>query len=146
MPDATLFLELVALFAVALAFGGAAGFSFVLAPTLLKRLPRAAAGEALRALFPVYYLAIAGTALAGMAVLSALAPRRNLDVALLAAVALVNIVQRRLLLPRMEDARARVPAQPMQDPGFRRLHAISVTLNLAAIALLLATLLRLGGP
>lgn len=137
--------ELLALLVVALALGGAAGFSFVIAPVMLKSLPRATAGEALRAIFPAYYLALAFAAVAGMACLSALAPMRNLEVALLAAVALANIVQRRALLPRMEEARIRAPEHPMTDPGFRRLHGVSIALNLTAIALLLATLLRLGG-
>lgn len=145
MLDASQIAEVLALLVVALALGGAAGFSFVIAPTLLKSLPRATAGEALSALFPVYYLALAMTAIAGMACLSALAPARDLEVALLAAVALANIVQRRTLLPRMEEARARAPERPKSDPSFRRLHGVSIALNLAAIALLLAALLRLGG-
>lgn len=123
----------------AMALGGMLFFATVFAPLAFRALQPAAAGELLRQVFPVYYVTlIALTALAALLLWN----RRETPV--LVAVALLFVFARFALLPRISRARdARLDGDEAEAKTFVRLHRLSVVINLAQMAALLAVCLRL---
>ena len=110
----------------ALAFGTGAFVSFVLAPMVFRVLEPAAASRFLRAMFPRYYaFLLACGAGVGLAALGR--PGLLPAAAVLAALAAASLA----LVPRINAARDKGPAGARQ---FRRLHGLSVLLNLAMLA------------
>lgn len=134
--------SLAVLFA-GLVVGGMALFTFVVAPGVFRHLDRVAAGALMGELFPQYYLAMAMAA-AGTAGLLAVRQTHGLEVALMAVVAFGFVAARRGLLPRMEEARAAATGSERAHGVFRRLHGISMILNLAQLLLATFVLLRLA--
>lgn len=134
---------LAALVAAAL-FGGMALFTFVLAPALFARLPEADSDRVVHALFPVYHLAGAVTALAAgfLAVQT-----HRWDGIALGAVAAGFMLARRVLGPAVaQAAEARTSGEAAAGVRFARLHAAAAALNLAQMAAVLAVAWRLAPP
>jgi len=103
-------------------------FSAVVAPTVFSALPPEHAGSYLRALFPRYYLwgaviaALAGAAAATAAVAAAAA---------MGAVALAFVAVRQGLVPAINSARDAARSGDLAAAvHFKRLHAMSVAVNL----------------
>lgn len=116
-----------ALLTAALLFGGMTFFSFGFAPVLFKQLPMEQVRPLLRGTFPYYYLAVIG--------MSALAAAATLVVSSLAAMLLTVILvstvyARQILMPQINAATDR-DDQAM----FKRLHGLSVVIQLAQIVL-----------
>ena len=114
-------------------------FSFVLTPTLFGNLTREEAGRAVRVCFPAYYATTSAAVAA--ALMAALSTHRSgmLILALASALGAQSYAGLRLL-PRMLKARAEVldPESPDEsDPAaqeWRRLHTLSMQINLAALS------------
>jgi hypothetical protein len=104
-------------------------FSAVVAPTVFSALPSEHAGSYLRALFPRYYLwGAVVAALAGAAAVTTTAAAA----AALGAVALAFVAVRQGLVPAINSARdAARTGDLAAGVQFKRLHAMSVAVNLA---------------
>jgi ABC-type transport system involved in multi-copper enzyme maturation permease subunit len=129
-------IDIVALLATALLFGGMTLYSFGFAPLVFSALPPDVAGKLLRQAFPHYYLfVLVMAALAGLT----LWPRDSLASALMVATALIAIVARQMLMPAINTAR---------DAGakswFNALHGLSVGLNMVQLMMVVAVLVRLA--
>ena len=112
--------------------GAMAFFSFVVAPTAFRALSAENAGAFVRRVFPIYFLALAIAAAAAAMLVGFESPAAG---RLLAVVAAVLMAARLLLLPRMERHRAgRDSGDPQATKAFRRLHGLSMVLNLVALA------------
>jgi len=118
----------IALFATALLFGGMVFFAACIAPLVFARLPPEHAGRFIRQVFPVYYLYVLGSAAAASV---ALLPLRLPDAAVLAAVALITLWLRQVLMPRLNalsDAAQRGDTAAKRAFGVG--HRVSVGVNL----------------
>jgi hypothetical protein len=129
MPDLQTFSAL----ASALTLGAMAFFSFAVAPLVFARLPRETAGQLMRAAFPVYYVVLAATS----AVAALLAGLGSAGIALWIVTA-AFLLMRFWLVPALDRARGK------NEPAFKRLHGLSMIVNLAQMALLLFAALRLA--
>lgn len=127
-------IQLIVLVIVAFVFGAMLFFAAVVTPVLFRKLSREAAGEALRRLFPAYYLVL-GCAAATAAVLYSIdVSPASLNANLLAAVAAGFFLGRFVLLPRINKIR---PAPGETSAEFKRLHRVSVIINLVQILVVL---------
>jgi Domain of unknown function (DUF4149) len=129
-------IDIAALLATSLLFGGMALYSFGFAPLVFSALPAEDAGKLLRRAFPHYYLFVLITAAAaGLA----LWPSDPLAAGLMAGTALIAVVARQVLMPAINTAR---------DTGaksrFDRLHGLSVALNMVQLAAVVWALVRLA--
>jgi uncharacterized protein DUF4149 len=123
----------------AVALGGMIFFAAVFAPLVFRKLPAKTAGGFVRDVIPVYYASAAG--LTGLA---ALCLWSRPEALVLAAVALLFVFARYVLMPRINRARdASLDGDPDEGEVFARLHRVSVMVNLAQMAALLAAVLRL---
>jgi hypothetical protein len=111
------------------------GVSLLAAPTAFAALPAASAGPYLRHLFPRYFAAAGGLALA-TAVIAATGG--EVLAALLLAGDAGCFAIALALVPRINAARDR------GDPAFRRLHGASVAANAAGLVLALLALVYLA--
>lgn len=118
-------IQLAALLATALLFGGMVLYSFGFAAFLFTNLPGPLAGTTLRRAFPHFYTFVLVTAAVGAALLWPTDPTGG---ALLAAVAVTTLPTRQLLMPAINTA---------TDTGaktrFKVLHGLSVLIALAHI-------------
>lgn len=131
----------IALFALALLFGGMVFFAAVMAPLVFSRLPGPVAGPFIRAVFPVYYLYVFGTA-----AVAALALIPGPGGWVMGGVAALTLWLRQWLMPRLNAWSDR--AQAGDDGARRRFalgHRMSVVLNLVQLALAAAVLGRWTG-
>ena len=137
----TLTLNVIAVLLCAALFGGMAFFSFVFAPLVFSRLPEDTAGGFIRQVFPVYYLLMAVlAALAAMLLL----PGDPVESALMLTVFLGFVFSRQFLRPRINRARdARLAGDESAAIRFRRLHGLSVVINMTLLALVVVTLVLL---
>jgi hypothetical protein len=129
--------NIVALLATALLFGGMALYSFGFAPLVFSSLPADTAGSLLRRAFPYYYLFVLITAAVAAVSLFAFDP---LSSALMAAAALIAAVARQILMPAINTAR-----DAGQTQRFARLHGLSVMLNMAQLIAVIVVLVRFSG-
>ncbi len=128
--------SIAALLLTALLFGGMTLYSFGFAPLVFSALPADVAGKLLRQAFPHYYLFVMITgAAAGLALL----PRDGLASGLMAAVAVIAIVARQLLMPAINTAR-----DTHAKSRFNQLHGLSVALNMGQLIAIIAVLVRLA--
>jgi hypothetical protein len=112
--------------------GAMAFFTIVVAPTAFRVLSAEAAGTLVRHLFPVYYLVLAVAAAAAAMLTGFASPATG---RILAVIAALFMAERVLLLPRMEQLRpARERGDEVAVRRFRRLHGLSMVLNLIAFA------------
>lgn len=134
--------DLIALFALAVLFGGMVFFAAILAPLVFTRLPAEQAGAFIRAVFPVYYLfVLINAALAALALTFNL----PLDAALMAAVAGLTLWLRQGLMPRINRlSDAAKAGDASAKPGFDASHRLSVILNMAQMLVVAAVLARWG--
>jgi len=117
----------LALLTTAILLGGMTFFSFGFAPVLFKQLPMAEARPLLRGTFPYYYLAvIAVSALAAILALGA-APLAAL---LIAAIFASTLYARQILMQQINAA-----TDAGDTGGFKRLHGLSVGLQLVQLGL-----------
>lgn len=120
-------MDIAAGFVVALLFGGMAFFSFVFSPLVFVKLPIETAGPFIRSVFPWYFLVVAG--LFALAVPLTLA--QPVVAGALAFMALLGVINRQSLMPRINALRDRMVAgDATAGPGFDRLHRASVGINL----------------
>ncbi|MCS6855676.1 MAG: DUF4149 domain-containing protein [Elioraea sp.] len=124
---------IAALFATALLFGGMVFFAAVVAPQVFRALEPPAAGAFLRRLFPVYYVWGAGLAGAGAVAFLPILWEASL---ILAVVCAGFVFAREALMPRINAWRDReLAGDATAHRPFRRLHGLSVAINLAQMAL-----------
>lgn len=113
-------------FVIALLFGGMAFFSFLFSPLVFVKLPAATAGAFIRAVFPWYFLAVA--ALFALAVPLTLA--RPALALVLASMALLGVLNRQVVMPRINALRDRTQGgDGAAKAAFDRLHLLSVAVN-----------------
>ena len=116
--------------------GAMAFFTAVVAPAAFRVLAADQAGLLVRRLFPVYYLVMAAAAALAAMLIGFDSPAAGRVLALVAA---LFMAKRVLLLPRMERQRAgREAGDAEATRAFRRLHGLSMVLNLVAGAAVLA--------
>ena len=133
-------LNLIVLVLVAFVFGAMLFFAAVVTPVLFRRLGREAAGDALRSLFPAYYTVLGCAAAVAAALYAVDVSPASLNANLLAAVAAGFFLGRFVLLPRINSIR---PAPGESNPEFKRLHRVSVVINLAQLLVMIYVLLTL---
>ena len=129
-------IDITALLATSLLFGGMTLYSFGFAPLVFSALPAKDAGMLLRRAFPYYYLFVVISALAASL---ALLPRDLAAAGLMAGTAVVAVIARQVLMPAINTAR---------DSGaksrFDRLHGMSIALNMVQLAAVVWVLVRLA--
>jgi hypothetical protein len=129
MPD---LIDLGALFALAILFGGMVTFSFVFAPLVFTQLPAETAGRFIRAVFPWYYLFVLAVAGVAAALLLAAQPVAG---AVMAAVALAGVLARQVLMPAINRYRDRqLRGDGTATRMFNILHQGSVVVNFVQMA------------
>ena len=116
-------------------------FAFAVAPTVFRSLPAEHAGAYLREIFPRYYLwgIILAIITAGIAF--------QVDTTVFTTVsvtAALFIFSRQILLPAINIARdAKLSGEDGAVPRFKRLHLISVLINLSQMLMLLGCIVYL---
>ena len=116
-------------------------FAFAVAPTVFSSLPAEHAGTYLRAIFPRYYLwgIILAIITAGIAF--------QVDTTVFTTVsvtAALFMFSRQILLPAINIARdAKLSGEDGAVPRFKRLHLISVLINLSQMLMLLGCIVYL---
>ncbi len=126
------------------AFGSMVFFSFAVAPQLFAQLGREPAGRFVRHFFPIYYWAMAGASVVAAGLLAVLQDF-PVEVVVLAVVAFAFVLLRGGLQPRLEGLRVRrEQGDAAAETGFRRLHGLSMVVNLVQIVAVGFVLLRLG--
>lgn len=135
-------LHILAVVSAALLAGGMLFFSFVFAPLVFRTLDEENAGRMIRAVFPIYYLA--GLLLAVLGAIFAW-PGSATDGTLLGAVALIFALARQVLRPAIDAQRTRRREDSAAAAAFRRLHGLSMVLNLLQMIAVLVVLVRLSG-
>ncbi|MEM1388989.1 MAG: DUF4149 domain-containing protein [Pseudomonadota bacterium] len=117
----------LAVLTAAILLGGMTFFSFGFAPVLFKQLPMAQVRPLLRGTFPYYYLAV--IAVSGVA--TALAVTVSVTAAGLFAVICVSTLYARQILMLQINAASDAGDQA----GFKRLHGLSVVIQLIQLGL-----------
>lgn len=120
-------MSLIALLLSATLFGGMVFFSFGFAPVLFAQLPMDRVRPLLRGTFPYYYLAVIALSALTAVVAAAVSPAAA---ALVAVVALSTVYARQDLMHRINAATDRGDAA-----AFKRLHGLSVVLQIVQIGL-----------
>tara|TARA_R110002110_G_scaffold156084_6_gene350971 strand:- start:1330 stop:1758 length:429 start_codon:yes stop_codon:yes gene_type:complete len=135
--------DLTGLVLVAAIFGGMLFFALVVTPVIFTALQPDASGVLIRKMFPVYYLY--------MGVLSALATltvtfTHEVEAVVLAAVAGLFWLSRQILMPRIDAVREQKRAEESGPAAFsfKRLHRLSVAINLLQILAVLTVLVRIA--
>ncbi len=131
-------LRFIALFATALCLGGMVFFAACVAPLVFSRLPAEHAGRFIRGMFPVYYLYVLGLSAAASV---ALIPLSLVAAGLAGAVALSALWLRQVLMRtinRLSDASQAGDAAA--GVRFKRMHRLSVIMNVLQMAVLAAVL------
>lgn len=120
-------MDIASLLLIAILFGGMTFFSFGFAPVLLKQLPMAEARPLLRGTFPYYYLVI----IILSAVCTAVAlTSHSVASLLLGIICLSTVYARQILMPKINAATDRE-----EESTFKRLHALSVAVQLVQLVL-----------
>ncbi len=139
VKEMSMLLHAIALYATATLLGAMLFFSFVVTPVAFRALQGEAVSNYLRALFPLYYLVIIVLGAVG-AVTLALA-ERPLPAAALGLVAAFAVLTRQVLIPQLDAHRAgRAAGEPAAVRAFRRLHGLSMAINLAQMIAVAAAL------
>ncbi|AHM03946.1 hypothetical protein roselon_01564 [Roseibacterium elongatum DSM 19469] len=120
-------MDAIALLTAAVLLGGMVFFSFGFAPVLFAQLPMERVRPLLRGTFPFYYLAIVGLS----AVAASLAAFVDLTAAgLFAGILFSTLYSRQILMHQINAATDRD-----DQPAFKRLHGLSVVIQLVQIGL-----------
>ena len=108
-------------------------------PLIFRHLDRENASSLLASIFPTYYRVVAA-----VSVLAAVPIWYRSEALAMVAVAAASVFAWLLLLPPINRLRpARQAREAAATSRFRRLHAVSVVLNLAQMAVVLVVLFRL---
>lgn len=130
----------ISMFFTALLLGGMVFFGFFMTPLAFTRLEREIAAAFLRAVFPIYY-----QVMAVLGVLAAVPIWYRNEAVVLAGVAVIFVFVKMLLLPPINRAR---DARDMGDAGgearFKRLHRLSVLINMAQMIAVAVVFFRLA--
>ena len=136
-------LYMLALFATALLLGAMLFFSFIILPVAHRNLEPMAARRFVRAAFPAYYRVIA--VLGTVAALALVAEDDRVLAAAMAFVAVLAAFVDQGLRPRIYSLQdATQWGEDDARPVFRRLHRLSVLINLAQILAVFVVLLTLA--
>lgn len=134
-------LTAMALYTTASLLGAMLFFSFIVTPVAFRALDGEHISTYLRALFPLYYLVIVICGAIGALALALI--ETPVPAALLALVAGFALLMRQAVLPRLDAVRAgRAAGEPVATRQFKRLHGLSMAVNLAqivAVAVALST-------
>lgn len=131
--------EAMGVFITALLLGGMVFFSFVLTPIAFTRMSPDGGSEVIRATFPVYY-----RVMAALGVTASLLVTGSMDAIVLAANGILFALVLIALRPRVVRAReARDRGDVGGDRTFRRLHRISVAINLGQLAAVTVVFFRI---
>ncbi len=134
-------LDAIAAVAAAALFGGMLLFATVVTPTVFRSLTGAPAQAFLRAVFPLYYLYVLGTALVGG--LATISNNPRLGSALL-VIGVSAAVLRQVVMPRVNAARdAELGGDAQAKARFQALHRTSVVVNVAQLLLAGLVVVRL---
>lgn len=132
-------LSAVALYATAILLGTMLFFSFALTPVIFAKLEPEQAARTVRALFPVYYLVIILCGAVGALTLALDA--HPVPGSLLAVVAGFAVLTRQFVIPRLDALRdAKTAGDDAATRQFKRLHSLSMAVNLAQIMAVLVVL------
>ncbi|MEM6491093.1 MAG: DUF4149 domain-containing protein [Pseudomonadota bacterium] len=132
MTDIGLYL---ALYALAILFGGMVAFSALFAPLVFTQLPMETAAKFIRATFPRYYLFILATSVAATVGLTVAGVPPHLAI-VAAAIALATVHARWVLMPKINALRdAELAGDAAAGAGFKLRHRISVLVNVVQLLL-----------
>lgn len=132
--------HVIAMFFTALALGGMAFFAFFMTPLVFAKLEREVAAGFLRAVFPVYF-----QVMAILSVVAALPIWYRAEAVVMAGVAAGFVFVKVLLLPPINRARdLRDQGDAAAAARFKRLHRLSVLINLAQMIAVAAVFVRLA--
>lgn len=132
-------LSAVALYATAILLGTMLFFSFAMTPVIFAKLDSEQAARTVRALFPVYYLVIIICGAAGALTLAL--DEQPVPSSLLAIVAGFAVLARQLVIPRLDALRvAKTAGDAVAVRQFKRLHGLSMVVNLMQIVAVMAVL------
>ena len=116
-------------------------FAFAVAPTVFRSLPVEHAGTYLRAIFPRYYLW--GIIFAIITAVIAFSVDFTVFTTVL-VIAVLFIFSRQILVPAINVARdAKLAGEDAAVPRFKRLHMISVLINLSQMLMLIGCIFYL---
>ena len=134
-------LDAVAALGAAALFGGMLLFATVVTPTVFRSLTGTPVQAFLRSVFPLYYLYVLVTSLAGG--LATISSNPRLGSALL-AIAVAAAVLRQVVMPRVNAARdAELAGDTQAKSRFQMLHRFSVAVNLTQLLLAGVVVVRL---
>lgn len=132
-------LHAIALYATGILLGAMLFFSFVVTPVAFRALEGENISAYLRALFPLYYLVI--VVLGAVAAVTLAIAERPIPGAGMALVAGLAALVRQGLLPRLDTLRAgRAAGEEEATRQFRRLHGLSMVINLAQMLMVAGVL------
>lgn len=132
-------LHAIALYAIATLLGAMLFFSFIVTPMAFRALEGETVSKYLRALFPHYYLVI--VICGAVAALTLAIDARPVPAAAMAMVAGFALLVRQGLLPRLDALRAgRAAGDVVATRQFKRLHGLSMAINLAQMIAVAAAL------
>jgi hypothetical protein len=116
-------------------------FAFAVAPTVFRSLPAEHAGTYLRAIFPRYYL----WGIIFAIITAAIAIKVDMTVFItVSVIAVLFIFSRQILLPVINTARdAKLAGEEGALPRFKRLHLVSVLINLSQMLMLVGCIVYL---
>ena len=117
-------------------------FAFAVAPTVFRSLPAEYAGVYLRAIFPRYYL----WGIIFAIITAAIAIKVDIAVFTMASViAVLFLFSRQILVPAINVARdAKLAGEDGAVPKFKRLHLVSVLINLSQMLMLVGCIVYLA--
>ncbi len=130
-------LALIARYALSLMLGGMVFFAAITTPVAFRRLEKEQARHYIRGVFPVYYLWVLATSAIAAVALFPLDRRASIVMAVCAA---VSIWLRQGVMPRIRAADA-----AGDQATFRKLHRLSVIVNLLQMAAAAGVLAVYGG-
>ncbi|MDE0537962.1 MAG: DUF4149 domain-containing protein [Rhodospirillales bacterium] len=132
-------LHVGALVGTALVFGGMSFFAFVFTPMVFKFVEREDAAHFLRQVFPVYHRVIASLSCVPAILLIPGGRSYTPEVTALLAVALLNLVSARFIVPAADAAR-----EAGDQKKFAAIHRLSVILHTGELVAMLVVLIRLA--
>ena len=139
--DVATWYPVIAVLCTGFVLGGMVFFSFVMAPLVFRQLEREQAAAFMRAAFPLYYQAMGAAALVAAFAMVAVG---RADSLLMVVVAVAFILLLTLLLPALNRHReGRVAGDAAADARFKRLHGLSMAVNLGQLAAVVVVMARL---
>ena len=136
-------IDSLALIAISGLWGGMMFFAFVYAPLVFFKLDASTAGQFIREVFPVYYLAMGVTSAVAAGALALGSTHAQADIAALALVCVGFWVARQALMPVINRTRdASLSGGARAGRHFKRLHGLSVLINAVQLVAVLVVLVR----